>query len=126
MLTRCYNPNVANYHRYGGRGIKVYSGWRYCFRRFQTWALANGYRDDLSIERIDNDGDYSPSNCTWIPMNLQGRNTRRTRRLTAWGETKLLVEWVDDERCYVSSDAIWSRLGRGWSPEKSIRTPSGG
>lgn len=121
MLDRCYNPNSHRYHRYGGRGIRVCGAWRYYFPRFRSWALANGYRDDLSIERIDNDGDYSPSNCTWIPMNEQGRNTWRTRSLTAWGETKLVVDWVKGSRCRTTSrEAILGRIRRGWSPEQAI------
>jgi hypothetical protein len=88
MINRCTNPNVINYHNYGGRGIRIYGGWRYSFRRFRDWALANGYCDDLTIERIDINGDYRSSNCCWIPPGMQGRNTRKTAWVTAWGRPR--------------------------------------
>jgi hypothetical protein len=127
MLKRCRNPNCDDYHNYGGRGIKVYSGWRFSFRRFRDWALSHDYRDDLTIERKDVNGDYEPSNCTWIPKNQMARNTRKTVRLTAWGETKLLVDWVDDERCSVTRSTLYERVRKyGWDPERAISTPSMG
>ena len=79
MLQRCYNPNNARYHRYGGRGIVVCDDWRSSIESFNEWAMCNGYSDDLTIERIENDGDYSPSNCKWATMEeqLQNRDTSR-------------------------------------------------
>lgn len=76
MKQRCVNPNKQHYERYGGRGITVCEEWNEDFQTFYDWAMANGYSDDLTIDRIDNDGDYEPSNCQWI---TQAENTRKAR-----------------------------------------------
>lgn len=75
MKQRCLNPNVKGFKYYGGRGIRVCEEWME-FEPFRDWALANGYRDDLTIERVDVNGDYKPSNCTWIPKSDQSKNRR--------------------------------------------------
>lgn len=74
MKARCSNKNLPNYHRYGGRGIKVCDEWMNNFDTFKEWAHSNGYNEDLSIERINNDGNYEPNNCKWIPMPDQQKN----------------------------------------------------
>ena len=74
MKQRCTNPNVEKYPRYGGRGIKVCPEWEEDFQAFYEWAIANGYQDNLTIDRIDNDGNYEPSNCQWITSE---ENTRK-------------------------------------------------
>lgn len=66
MKRRCGSPRNKDYRRYGGRGITVCEEWRDSFETFRDWALSNGYRHDLTIDRIDNDSDYTPSNCQWI------------------------------------------------------------
>ena len=78
MLSRCYNKNVENYKRYGMRGIKVCAEWQDP-KAFFEWAVANGYRDDLSIDRIDVNGDYCPENCRWVTNAIQARNRRAFR-----------------------------------------------
>ena len=76
MVKRCYNENATDYKNYGLRGILICDGWRYSFLQFKVWADLNGYTDKLTIERIDNDKNYCPSNCMWIPKAEQSKNRR--------------------------------------------------
>ena len=77
MLNRCYLKTFTRYDSYGGRGIRVCSEWKNSYENFRSWALSHGYTDDLSIDRIDVNGNYEPSNCRWILKSFQGRNKRK-------------------------------------------------
>lgn len=83
MRQRCYNPRSSGYKNYGGRGIVMCEEWRSGFTDFRDWALANGYTDQLTIDRIDNDGPYSPDNCRWVPNSVNARHRRNTNVVDA-------------------------------------------
>ena len=106
-------------HNYYEKGIKMCEEWRYDSDAFIEWSLRNGYRDDLSIDRIDNDGDYSPSNCRWVCQKTQCRNKSTNRLVTYNGETKTLVEW--SESLGIRYSKLWSRIFRyGWAIERAF------
>lgn len=79
MKSRCNNPNTCNFKYYGGRGIKVCDEWQHDYSAFRSWANANGYKEGLSIDRIDVDGNYCPENCRWITMLEQQKNKRKSK-----------------------------------------------
>ena len=91
---RCYNKNAHNFDDYGGRGISVCAEWRFDYNKFRQWALANGYKDDLSIDRIDVDGDYSPNNCRWVDNVTQANNRRSNRIVEINEQIHTLAEWA--------------------------------
>lgn len=95
IIQRCENPNNDKFHRYGERGIKIYSEWRYSFPAFKEWALNNGYSDNLTIDRIDVNGDYEPTNCRWATSKVQANNKRNNVFITFNGETHTIAEWSD-------------------------------
>lgn len=76
MKTRCYNPNTPQYKDWGGRGITMCDEWRHNFKSFYDWSMSNGYNEHLSIDRINNDGNYEPSNCKWSTAKEQANNRR--------------------------------------------------
>ena len=95
MIKRCYKEYDKNYCRYGARGIKMCDEWLNDFINFYNWAMDNGYEDDLTIDRINNDGNYEPSNCRWTTHKVQGNNRRDNVYLVIDGEKKTLMEWYE-------------------------------
>jgi hypothetical protein len=124
MKDRCRNSRNKNYPRYGARGIVVCDEWLGDYLVFRQWALENGYKDGLSIERNDNDGNYEPSNCSWIPLGQQRRNSSYLHQITAFGETKILQDWLKDPRTAVCRLTLYSRIKAGWDIETAITTPA--
>lgn len=115
MKARCENPNNKSYKDYGGRGIRVCEEW-HDSKAFINWALANGYREDLTIDRIDVNGDYEPSNCKWSTKLEQGRNKRNTRFIHYKGEC--MPVWKVAELIGVKSSVIRQRIDKYGMSEK--------
>ena len=115
---RCYNPNNQAYHRYGGRGIGMCDEWRESFDSFRKWAYANGYveGDNLTIDRIDNNGDYSPSNCRFATMKEQQLN-RETSVLCEYNGIKYTSWGFAKEFNITSPTFVSKRLKKGIAPE---------
>lgn len=118
MKNRCNNPNNSNYSRYGERGIKVCDEWENNYEIFKRWALTNGYDNDLSIDRIDNEGNYEPNNCRWVNMKEQSNNTRRNRQVTYKGMTKNLIEWA--EYYNIPYNNLTAYISRGSTPIEAL------
>lgn len=95
MKKRCYLVTNDNYKDYGTRGITVCDEWKDNFENFANWAYENGYQEDLTIDRIDNDGNYSPENCRWATNAEQQRNKRNNHLITFNNETYCLSEWSE-------------------------------
>lgn len=114
---RCDNPNYHSFDNYGGRGISLCDEWR-DFKVFARWSIENGYNDSLTIERIDNNGIYEPSNCKWADRVEQNNNTSRNHFVEVDGGLYTLAEL---ERIYgIKQNTILYRLKRGWTPEAAV------
>ena len=101
MKRRCYNPHFNHYEQYGGRGIKVCDEWVHDYIAFEKWAIDNGYSDNLTIDRIDVNGNYSPNNCRWATRKQQGLNRRTNVIVEINGVSKTLKEWSESSGiCY--------------------------
>lgn len=92
---RCYNKHDARYDRYGGRGITVCDEWRDDFEAFYNWSLDNGYSEDLTIDRIDNDKNYCPQNCKWASAKEQSNNRSTNINITIGNSTRTLTQWCE-------------------------------
>lgn len=118
MHRRCYDRSRKEYHRYGGRGIKVCQRWH----NFENFFADMGERPSgMSLDRIDNDGDYSPENCRWATVKEQNNNTRANRVITFNGESKSMTQWAEEVGIKVGT--IWMRLHLGWSIEETLQKP---
>ena len=123
MKGRCLTHTDASYHNYGARGIKIHHDWLK-FYNFQNWALINGYKENLTIERINNNMDYEPDNCKLISKSDQSYNKRNSFFLNCFGETKCATLWLKDDRCCVDNfNTLKTRIKLGWDIEKAITEP---
>lgn len=95
MIQRCYNKESERYYTYGARGITVCGEWKNNFRAFAKWAVENGWKPTLSIERKDHDGNYCPENCTFITMAEQARNKTNNVLIEYNGQERCVVEWCE-------------------------------
>jgi hypothetical protein len=117
MRGRCYNTNDYGYATYGGRGIKVCDRWNECFENFFN-DVKEGYRGNLSLDRIDNDGDYEPANIRWATAKEQANNRRNTIFLTFNGRTECISKW--SEITGTKIETISTRYFKNWSDEECI------
>ena len=117
MKNRCNNPSDKRYKDYGGRGITFCKEWN-DFESFRDWASANGYRDDLTIDRIDVNGNYEPSNCRWATIEEQANNKRNNLVFTLNGRTQTLAQWCEEYG--MNYFTVYRRLGYGWDISKAL------
>ena len=114
-INKCNNPKHPSYKNYGARGIQVCKEWINSFEKFRIWALNNGYKDNLTIDRIDVNGDYCPENCRWVDMKTQQNNKRTNKYLTYNGETLTIRQW--EEKLGLGRDTLRYRLKLGFPLE---------
>lgn len=124
IIQRCYN-NTEDYEwqKYGGRGIGTCNDWR-DFGKFKEWALSNGYNDKLTIDRIDNNGNYEPSNCRWATIYEQNNNKRTSKMIFFNGETGTVREFAD--KYGLKYSCLYARLKAGWDVKSALLAPSQG
>ena len=121
---RCYNPNSRSFENYGGRGIQMCNEWKQNFMRFYSWAIENGYKPGLTIDRIDVNGNYEPKNCRFINQKGQQNNRRNNVYITYKNKTQTLAQWADYYN--IPYKILWKRIKLGWTFEKAISTQIGG
>ena len=121
IVARCCRPTFPTYKYYGGRGIRICNQWRHDPAAFCKWAVKNGYKKGLQIDRIDNNKGYSPTNCRFVVPAVNLRNTSRNRRLSLNGETKTISEWSRD--LGLTESCLIKRKDSGWDDESALTAP---
>ena len=116
MKQRCTNPSNSNYSRYGGRGISICKEWLNSYVAFKEWALQNGYSDTLTLDRINNNGNYCPENCRWATKAMQDQNKRQSVMIDVGGVKKCATEWAREFG--IRPGTVLSRIHYGWSTDK--------
>ena len=118
MHRRCYGKNTKAYKDYGGRGISICEEWSE-FEPFREWALFSGYKEDLTIDRIDVNGNYCPENCRWATVKQQANNRRSNHKISFNEETHTISEWADI--LGVNQVWLWNRLSRSdWDIARAV------
>ena len=123
MKRRCSDPEREEYENYGARGIKVCNEWLTNFHAFYNWAINSGYNDTLTIERIDVNGNYEPTNCKWATREEQANNKRDNHFLTYNGKTQTVSQW--SRELNISISTILRRIEHGMSDEEVLTTTKG-
>lgn len=120
MRRRCRNERHANYVNYGARGIKVCKEWE-SFELFAKWAYSHGYSDNLSIDRIDVNGNYEPSNCRWVDDSVQMNNRRTTRKVIAFGQEMSVADALAKYGNGLRRDTFLKRIDvHGYTVEEAL------
>ena len=120
MKQRCYNPNNRSYKNYGGRGITVCQEWKEDFQTFYDWAIANGYKKGLEIDRIDVNGNYEPDNCRWTTSKKNNNNRRNNVKIKIGREEHTVAEW--SEITGIPRSTILERFRSGKPLEEILKT----
>ena len=113
----------TSFKNYSGRGINICESWK-TFENFYKWSLENGYKDNMTIDRIDPNGNYEPSNCRWTTMKEQNNNRRNNRNITFNGIEHTITQW--NEMLGFPKGLLANRLYRGWSVQRAFTTKAGG
>jgi len=122
MKSRCCNPKSQHYKNYGARGISVCDEWKNDFIAFRAWALENGYEEGLTLDRIQTNGNYEPSNCRWTTQKIQCNNKTNNRYIEFRGKTWTLHELADEYG--IKYTTLWMRLNKyHWTIERALETP---
>lgn len=122
MKSRCYNKNCASYTRWGGRGIEMCDAWRESFEEFMNWSMSNGYEEYLSIDRIDNDGNYCPENCRWTTVEEQCNNRSSSVFYEYNNELKTLPQL--SKQYGVDCHTLFARVNKlNWSIDRALKEP---
>lgn len=121
MRRRCYNSNRNSYKYYGNKGIKVCDEWKNNFMSFYNWAIINGYKDNLTIDRIDVNGNYEPNNCRWATLKEQANNTNGNHYVLYKNKKMTLKQF--SENYNINYDLVKNRIRLGWDIEKILNTP---
>ena len=115
MKYRCSDKRYVNYH---GKGIKVCPEWANSFEEFAAWSMCNGYDDSLTIDRMDNDGNYTPENCRWTTKNVQARNTRKISKSNSSGYRNVVFDkYCNKWKAYIKVNGVKKHIGRYHTPE---------
>ena len=119
---RC-SSHASGFHAQQYRGIHMFREWRKSFKVFMEWSEANCYAEDLVLDRKNGRLGYNPKNCRWVTRKQNARNCKTNHMVTAFGETRCIAEWADDERCSIRAQLLSARLRLGIDPERAISMP---
>lgn len=119
MKERCYDANNKEYKNYGARGIRICDEWKNDFMSFYNWAVANGYKENLTLDRIDVNGNYEPNNCRWVDWKTQQNNRRNNVRFKYNGIELTQAEWA--RKLKTTPQNIYKKRLKGWSIEQIVQ-----
>ena len=121
MERRSYNSERKDYNNYGARGISICKEWRASVETFIEWALSNGWKQGLTIDRINNNGNYSPDNCRFVDTLTQNNNKRDNRRVSFKRKTQTIAEWGREFN--INYGTLYTRLHKGWPIKRALTEP---
>lgn len=122
MKNRCYNSKQSNFRYYGARGIAICDEWREDFCAFYSWAIKHGYKDNLSLDRININDGYYPQNCRWVTVGEQSLNRSNNHLIQYNDKTQSIKEWSGETG--IAYDCLFYRLEHGWTVRDALTTPS--